>query len=110
MNYLLYDNNCPFCCKIVSKLSSLIDSPNISYIHLKSLEGQKLINKYSLKDINSVIYINHNKVFIKSNAILNMCKLMNFPYKLLYILNVVPKSALNIGYDFIAKNRMSIKI
>mgnify|MGYP001261240931 CR=1 FL=1 len=109
MNYLLYDNACPFCCNIVKKISPLLEKRNISYIHIKSKKGISLINKYSLENINSIIYINqNNKVFIKSTAILNICKLMKFPYNLTYILIVFPKFFLNIVYDFIAKNRMYI--
>ena len=111
MKYLLYDNECPFCCNIVKKLSSLIEDPSISYIPLNSKQGKKLITKYSLENLRSVIYINHNnKIFVKSNAILNICKLMNFPYKLLYILNIFPTYFLNLGYNFIARNRMRIKM
>ena len=110
MNYLLYDNECPFCCNIVKKISPLIKKSNISYVHIKSKEGNSIITKYSLQNINSVVYINqHKKVFIKSAAILNICKLMRFPYNLLYILIIFPRSFLNIGYDFIARNRMYIQ-
>ena len=110
-HYLLYDQECPFCCSIVKKVSSLINNIDISYIHLKSKKGKKLINKYYLHNINSVIYINHNsKVFIKSNAILNLSKYMNSPYNLLYILNIIPRHLLDLAYDFIARNRMRIKL
>ena len=110
MNYLLYDNECPFCCNIVKKISPLIKKSNISYVHIKSKEGNSIITKYSLQNINSVVYINqHKKVFIKSAAILNICKLMRFPYNLLYILIILPRSFLNIGYDFIAQKRMYIQ-
>ncbi len=109
MNYLLYDNECPFCCNIVKKISPLLEKRNISYIYIKSKKGKSLINKYSLENINSIIYINQkNKVFIKSTAILNVFKLMKFPYNLVYVLIIFPKFFLNIGYDFIAKNRMYI--
>lgn len=111
MQYLLYDHECPFCCSIIKKVSSLIDEPNISYNHLQSKEARKLIARYSLENVNSVIFINHKKkVFIKADAILNLCKSMNFPYNLFYILTILPKSLLNLAYDFIAKNRMNIKI
>ena len=110
-HYLLYDKECPFCCSIVKKISSLIKDIDISYNHLKSKKGEELITKYSLENINSVIYINHNrKVFIKSNAILNLSKHMNSPYNLLYILNIIPRRLLDLGYDFIAKNRIRIKL
>ena len=111
IHYLLYDNECPFCSNIVERISSLIRNIDISYNHLKSKKGQELTKQYSLQNIKSVIYINHNnKVFIKSNAILNLCKHMIYPYNIFYILNIIPSPLLNLGYDFIAKNRMRIKL
>ena len=111
MEYLLYDHECPFCCKIVSRISSLIDGEKISYNNLKSKKAKELIKKYTLEDVKSVIYITHNKkVFIKSSAILNLCRNMKFPYNMLYMLDIIPRSLLDIGYNFIAKNRMQIKI
>ena len=110
MRYLLYDNECSFCYTIVNKVSSLINNRKIDYIPIKSIQGEKLIKKYHLENVKSVIYIDNNKVFIKSSAILHISKQMDFPYKLLYVLNILPKPILNIGYDFIAKNRKHIKI
>ena len=110
MKYLLYDNECPFCCNIVKKISGLIDNPDLSYHYIKSITGQKIIKKYSLEHIKSVIYFDNGMILLKSNAILHLCKQMSFPYNLFYILNILPESLLNLGYNFIAKNRMKIKI
>tara|TARA_B100001142_G_scaffold312567_1_gene348091 strand:+ start:253 stop:582 length:330 start_codon:yes stop_codon:yes gene_type:complete len=109
MCIVLYDNECPFCCNIVKKLSHLITQKDISYQYLKSEEGSGLIQKYHLENVKSIIYIDqHNKVFIKSNAVLNLCKEMKFPYRLFYVFAVLPKSFLDLIYDFIAKHRMKI--
>lgn len=111
MNYLLYDHECPFCCRIVRKISSSIDKNDVSYNPLKSKKGKQLIKKYTLENIRSVVYINNNKkIFIKSSAILNLCKHMKFPYNMLYVLNIIPSFILDLAYNFIAKNRMLIKI
>ncbi len=109
--YLLYDNECSFCSSIVDKLSSIIDDTDILFMHLNSNEGKKIIKNYKLENMNTVIYIDqHKQVFIKSKAILKLCKHMRSPYNMLYILNIFPNFILNIGYDFIAKHRRSIKI
>ena len=111
MNYLLYDSECPFCCQIIKKISALIETKEVSYIKIKSKKGKELIKTYSLENIKSVIYIKENKkVFIKSDAILNLCREMKMPYKILYVLTIIPKFLSDLVYDFVAKNRMSIKI
>lgn len=111
MKYLLYDDECPFCCKIIKNLSPLIKDPAISHIALRSNKGKEIISQYSLQNYTSVIYIDNNKnVFTKASAILNICKIMRWPYKAFYILNIIPASLLDIIYDFIARNRMHINI
>ena len=111
MQHVLYDHTCPFCCSIIKRLSTLIKINDISFVHLDSIKGNKLITKYNIKHKNTVIYINHkNRVFTKSIAVLNLIKLMRFPYNLIYVFNILPTFFLNLCYDFIAKNRMYIKI
>ena len=77
MKYLLYDNECPFCSKVIKKISPIITTSKISYIKLTSPEGQKLIKKYSLENINSVIYINEKeRILDTGGGIFNALKLM----------------------------------
>ena len=110
MKYLLYDNECPFCIKTIKNISAFVKEEAISYVPIKSNQGRKLITNYSLEKINSVIYIDENaSIYIKSRAILQICKLMKFPYKIFYLLNFIPASILDIVYDYIARNRMRLR-
>ena len=106
--YVLYDGDCTFCCNIVERVSSLVQARKILFYSFRSAEGQKLIFTYSIKKLNSVIYINEGKIFFKSEAVLNICKHLEFPYKYYYAFNIMPNFLLNIGYDFIAKRRKYI--
>ena len=110
MRYLIYDDECNFCCNVVRILSLLVDKSIITYIPLKSQKTKELINYHNLKNVNSVIYLDDNgKVYTKAIAVLNVFRIMNFPYNLFYLFNIFPESVLNFIYDFIAKNRMKIK-
>ena len=105
--YVLYDGDCLFCCNIVKRILLLFDNNNVSFHTFKSLEGRELISLYSLKNLNSVIYINNkSKIFFKASAVLNICRLLKFPYNFLYVFNVFPNSFLDIIYIYIAKRRM----
>tara|TARA_B100001175_G_C19449522_1_gene610566 strand:- start:385 stop:720 length:336 start_codon:yes stop_codon:yes gene_type:complete len=111
MRYLIYDDECDFCCSIVIRLKKVITNYDIKYIPLKSNKGEELVNKYKVINTDSVIYIDiRNVVYLKAAAILSIIKLMRSPYNLLSVLNIFPISFLNIIYDFIARNRMVIKI
>ena len=109
MRYLIYDDECNFCCNVVRILTSLVDKSVVTYISLKSQKAKELINYHHLENVNSVIFLDDKgKIYIKAIAVLNVFRLMKFPYNLLYLLNIFPESFLNFTYDFIAKNRMKI--
>ena len=109
MRYVLYDGDCQFCSNLSNKMSSLVEDSNILFFPFKSNEGRELIVKYDIKNIDSVIYIDHQKkIFLRATSVLNVCKFIKFPYNLFYIFNIFPNSFLNLVYNFIAKNRHKI--
>jgi len=109
MGYVLYDDDCQFCSNLVKKTSSLIEGSVILFFSFNSVKGKKLISNYNIENIDSVIYIDpREKIFLKADAVLNICKFMIFPYNLFSIFNIFPNSFLNLVYNFISKNRMNI--
>ena len=111
MSYLLYDSNCPFCNMIVEKISSLIKDKKIKILAINSKKGAQIIKNNNLENLNSVIYVNSKEeIYIKSRAIIKISLLMKFPFNTAYIFNMLPNRLLDFIYDFIAKNRMKIKI
>jgi len=73
----------------------------------KSEEGAKLISEYNLGDVaqHSIVFIVNNKIFTKSDAILEIIDDMRIIWKLLKILKIVPKSLRNWIYDLISEYR-----
>ena len=111
MRYLLYDSNCPFCNKVIKKVSKLINDKKIKILAINSKEGNHIIKLNNLENVNSVIFINtKGEVYLKSEAIIKISLLMRFPFNTLYIFNIFPNRILDLIYDFVAKNRMKIKI
>ena len=109
MSYVLYDGDCQFCSNLTHKISSLIEDSDTLFFSFKSFKGLELISNYNIKNIDSVIYIDHQeKIFFRATAVLNICRFMKFPYNLFYIVNILPNSFLNLAYNFIAKNRNNI--
>ena len=109
MRYVLYDGDCQFCSNMAHRISSLIGNPDILFVSFKSFKGREIISNYAIQNIDSVIYINaQEKIFLRANAVLNVCKFMKFPYNLFYIFNILPNSFLNLVYNFISKNRNNI--
>lgn len=54
---------------------------------------------------NSVIFIRNRQLFFKSNAILEISRLLSFPYNLVSLFKIIPQFARDKIYDFIAGNR-----
>jgi len=105
---VLYDGECNFCNKWVSFSKSKLQNNEISFIPFNTIEGMKIIEKFQIKNQNSVVYIKNNIVFFKSSAVLKICKQLQFPYNLLQFSKIIPNFLLNFVYDFIAKRRLKL--
>ena len=105
---VLYDGECNFCNKWVNFSKSKLKKNEISFIPFNSIEGEKTIEKFKLKNQNSVAYIQNDIVFLKSRAVLKICKQLKFPYHLLQFSKIIPAFLLNFAYDFIAKRRLKL--
>ena len=105
---VLYDGDCQFCNKWICFTKNKLQNNKISFIPLNSIEGIETIEKFQIKNQNSVAYIKNNIVFFKSSAVLKICKQLQFPYNLLQFSEIIPKFLLNLVYDFIAKRRLKL--
>ncbi len=110
---LLFDSGCKLCnssIKFVTKGDNVVSKGDkkqqIKQIPLSSLEGAAIVAKYpSLQNINSIIFIANNQLFIESDAIIEIAKQLSFPYKFLAAGRLVPKTWRDVIYKWIAKNR-----
>ena len=104
---VLYDGDCPFCNSIITYIKT--KQKNKSIVYLPSKKSKKLLEKYKIKEISSVIYIQRNSaIYYKSDALFKISKKLRFPFNLFGIFRFIPKSILDYIYDFIAKRRMKI--
>ena len=105
---VLYDGDCNFCNKWVSFTKSKLQKNEISFISFNSIKGLEEIEKFQIKNQNSVSYIYDDIVFFKSRAVLKICKQLQFPYNLLYFFTIFPAFLLDFFYDIIAKRRFKL--
>ena len=103
---LLFDSGCKLCNSSIKFVTKGDKKQQIKQIPLSSLEGAAIVTKYtSLQNINSIIFIANNKLFIESDAIIEIAKQLSFPYKFLAAGRLVPKKWRDNIYRWIAKNR-----
>lgn len=103
---VLFDGDCHFCDWSVQFIIKH-DRKGIYYFaSLQSERGKMLLEKYQLSfDINSLVLIENEEAYIKSSAVLRICRNLNGVLSLFYLFNMIPKRLLNVVYDCIAKNR-----
>jgi predicted DCC family thiol-disulfide oxidoreductase YuxK len=103
---LLFDSGCKLCNSSIKFVTKGDKKQQINQIPLSSIEGAAIIANYpSLQNINSIIFIANNKLFIESDAIIEIAKQLSFPYKFLAAGRLVPKKWRDAIYKWIAKNR-----
>jgi len=104
---VLFDGICNLCHGFVQFLIRRDPGGKINYIFLQSDVGKKYLQKFHLSknELFFILFIDQNKCYIKSSAILRIIKQLHGFYPLLYVFILVPPIIRDFFYDVIAKNR-----
>lgn len=104
---VLIDSNCPFCSKMGYYISKYGNPGYFDLYSIYSGEGERILKKYGFKKgyDDSIVVISKEKAFIKSAAVFEILRGMDWGFKIFAIFKVFPTSLLDKFYDFIAKNR-----
>ena len=104
---VLLDGVCNVCNSTVIFLIKRDKNKIVRFAHLQSETARSLLEKYQLdgNGVDSIVYIENNRVYIKSTAVLRILRYLKMPYPLLYAFIIIPTFIRNAAYDFIAKNR-----
>ena len=104
---VFFDGVCNLCNNSVKYLLR-IDKKNIlvfSQLQSKySSESFKNIG-YNIGDISSIVLLYQNRAYFKSDAIIKVFELMDYPWKTLQIIKYLPCKLRDFFYDLIAENR-----
>ncbi len=107
MNIVLFDGICNLCNASVRFISKHDKNSKIHFASLQSEMAKELLSKMAIdtKKIDSIIFISDEKIFFKSNAAIEIAKMLDgFPNYLKYF-QFIPRPIRDIVYDLIAKNR-----
>jgi predicted DCC family thiol-disulfide oxidoreductase YuxK len=106
---LLYDGVCGFCNKGVQTIIALDKKGDMKFAPLQSKFGQEVIARHNLKNIDSVVFVEHStgaeRVFIRSNAALQIASYLGGLWKLLLPFYILPRPLRDFAYDLFAKYR-----
>jgi predicted DCC family thiol-disulfide oxidoreductase YuxK len=103
---ILFDGICNFCNSSVQFIIKRDPAGYFKFASLQSDTGQQLLKRYGVsKEIDSLIVIEEQKVYIKSKAALQICRKLTGFWRFFSILMVLPPIFRDFLYDRVAKNR-----
>ena len=104
---ILFDGICNLCNSSVQFVIKNDSKNHFMFASLQSNYGQKFLTKNNFDSINfdSIILIDGDNFYLKSDAAIRITKELNFPYNLMYFFMFIPKNIRDYFYSYIAKNR-----
>lgn len=104
---ILFDGVCNLCNSFVKFIIKQDKKSKFKIASLQSDIAIDLLEKRGFANFpnNSIVYITKDKVFFKSEAVLFILYKLGYPWKALYIFNLLPKLIRDSLYNVIARNR-----
>lgn len=106
MNIILFDGECHFC---DSSVQFIIKRDRRKYFKFASIQsdlGEKLLAEFQIPNtVDSVVFIEGKKCYVKSTAALRICGRLDGMWRLFSPLLVIPTGLRDAVYDIVAKNR-----
>jgi predicted DCC family thiol-disulfide oxidoreductase YuxK len=109
MNIILFDGICNLCNGTVLFLIKHDKKNSLHFAAQQSSAGNKIMQQYFvLNDSKSVVLIKDEKAYYKSDAIIEISKLLVGWPRLFIVISILPNGFRNWFYDIIANNRYTI--
>ena len=107
---ILFDGVCNFCNASINLIIDRDSKGIFKFAALQSEVGQELLKKFGLKtsDFDSIVAIEGDKVYQKSDAALEIARRMDGIWKFFYVFKIIPPFLRNPIYDLVARNRYRI--
>jgi predicted DCC family thiol-disulfide oxidoreductase YuxK len=107
MPIILFDGFCNFCNRTVHIIIEHDKDAQFQFAASQSISGIDMLQKFNLNQasIASVILIDNEKVYTKTDAVIQIATQLSGWPRLFMGLKFVPKPLRDFGYDLIAKNR-----
>ena len=103
---IIFDADCLLCNRFVQIVSVIDKKDSIYFTRLSGKTANYILsNNKSLVDVDSIIFYLNGNIYIKSDAVIRISKSLGFPYNMMSIFKIFPRSMRDIFYDFVARNR-----
>lgn len=102
---LFFDGVCGLCNGAVDFVIQNDQKKQFYFSPLQSRYAQSKLSEELTQDLSTLVLIADGKVWTKSLAVLQIFKILGFPWSILVVFKVIPGFLRNFIYDLIARNR-----
>lgn len=103
---IIFDVDCLLCNRFVQIVSVIDKKDSIYFTRLSGKTANYILsNNKNLVDVDSIIFYLNGNIYIKSDAVIRISKSLGFPYNMMSIFKIFPRSMRDIFYDFVSRNR-----
>lgn len=102
---IFFDGICRLCNGFVRFLIKRDKKKKFKYVSIQSKVGQLILSERNIPDPDSVVLFYKNSFYFKFDAIIEIARLLSFPWSYFRVIKFIPKKWRDYGYDFVAKNR-----
>ncbi|MEM5527343.1 thiol-disulfide oxidoreductase DCC family protein [Gammaproteobacteria bacterium AS21] len=104
---IVFDGVCKLCNAWSKFIIKYDKQQRFKLCSMQSTQGQSILKHFSLptEHFDTMLYVQGNQLFDKSDAFLNIVKELGLPWRLFYVFKILPKSIRNWLYNRIALNR-----
>lgn len=103
---ILFDGECNLCSQSVQFIIKRDQHSCFKFASLQSEFGVKRLQERGLDhQLKSIVLIRNNRVYIKSAAILRICKDLGGGWKFMALFLIIPAPIRDVLYNFVTKNR-----
>lgn len=105
--YLVFDGACGLCHAWVRFILRHDIKGKLRFVPAGSPMGQQLLQEHDLSvdDLETMLYLDGDLAWKKSDAFIQIVKILPFPVSLLKVIVIIPRFIRNAVYDGIASNR-----
>ena len=103
---IAYDGHCFLCHKTIKVFMKNDAKGVIRFVQLQDKIGEELINHSAIeKEDETVILLQYGRIYTHSDVAIKISKFLSFPYRLMAVFAILPKTFRDYGYRWISKNR-----
>lgn len=103
---IFFDGVCNLCSGAVRFVLKRDRKNRFKFASLQSDFARERLRKFgSHESLETIVLIDHGRLFKKSDAALEIARHLDFPWPLWYALKIFPRAIRDFFYEFVARNR-----